>query len=420
MISGGYLPYDIVIIGGGIGGATLAKVMAEYGARVLVLEKDRSFKDRVRGDAMAPWGTPEAKQLGIFQLLLDTCAQEIPWVDGYLGKLKLEHRHLPTTTRCQASELTFHHPQMQEVLIQAASDAGARVLRGAVAREIQFGSDQAVTFMLDGKARTVRTRLVVGSDGRLSAARRLGNFRVDSDPAERNLSGVLMDGMNVPQDTSVSIFDTKQSQLVALFPQGGQRARVYFSYLNTARPRLQGTRDVPELVDQAIISGANPKWFEKAEAIGPLASFPSDDVWVPHPYQDGIALIGDAAANSDPMFGQGMAITLRDVRELASRLQSTDDWNTACHQYAQAHDDYFNIIHTYSHWFERLFYTSGKDAYALRFRLLPLLAKDPSRLPDYFLSAPDGSVSEEVRRRMFGEDVLSESLFPTETAAKRT
>jgi choline dehydrogenase-like flavoprotein len=42
--------YDIVTVGGGLGGAALTKTMTEQGARVLVLERERQFKDRVRGD----------------------------------------------------------------------------------------------------------------------------------------------------------------------------------------------------------------------------------------------------------------------------------------------------------------------------------------------------------------------------------
>ena len=40
--------YDIITIGGGLGGSTLAKVMAEHGARVLALEREQQFGDRVR------------------------------------------------------------------------------------------------------------------------------------------------------------------------------------------------------------------------------------------------------------------------------------------------------------------------------------------------------------------------------------
>lgn len=52
--------YDIITVGGGLGGAALAKAMAEHGARVLVLEAESRFRDRVRGESMLPWGVAEA------------------------------------------------------------------------------------------------------------------------------------------------------------------------------------------------------------------------------------------------------------------------------------------------------------------------------------------------------------------------
>ena len=63
--------YDIVTVGGGLGGSALAKTMAERGARVLVIERETRFKDRVRGEALSPWGGAEAKKLGIHSLLAD-------------------------------------------------------------------------------------------------------------------------------------------------------------------------------------------------------------------------------------------------------------------------------------------------------------------------------------------------------------
>ena len=52
--------YDIITVGGGLGGASLAKAMAEHGAKVLVLERETQFKDRVRGEGMMPWGVADA------------------------------------------------------------------------------------------------------------------------------------------------------------------------------------------------------------------------------------------------------------------------------------------------------------------------------------------------------------------------
>lgn len=51
--------YDIITVGGGLGGSALAKAMAEHGARVLVVERETQFKDRIRGENFAPWGVAE-------------------------------------------------------------------------------------------------------------------------------------------------------------------------------------------------------------------------------------------------------------------------------------------------------------------------------------------------------------------------
>ena len=61
--------YDIVTVGGGLGGCALAKVMAEAGARVLVVERETQFRDRVRGEYIEQWGVAEARKLGIYEML---------------------------------------------------------------------------------------------------------------------------------------------------------------------------------------------------------------------------------------------------------------------------------------------------------------------------------------------------------------
>jgi menaquinone-9 beta-reductase len=66
--------YDVVTVGGGLGGAALAKVLAARGMRVLVVERESQFKDRIRGEWIAPWGGAEAQRLGIYALLLERCA----------------------------------------------------------------------------------------------------------------------------------------------------------------------------------------------------------------------------------------------------------------------------------------------------------------------------------------------------------
>ena len=52
--------WDLIVVGGGLAGASLARAMAAAGARVLVFERERRFRDRVRGEGMHPWGVAEA------------------------------------------------------------------------------------------------------------------------------------------------------------------------------------------------------------------------------------------------------------------------------------------------------------------------------------------------------------------------
>ncbi len=45
---------DVVIVGGGIAGASLAVLLARGGLGVTVLERSVQFEDRVRGETMPP------------------------------------------------------------------------------------------------------------------------------------------------------------------------------------------------------------------------------------------------------------------------------------------------------------------------------------------------------------------------------
>src|SRR5262249_48827213 len=135
--------YDIITVGGGLGGAAFAKAMTEQGARVLVLERQTHFIDRVRGEGMHAWGVPEAKALGIYELL-HNCGLEVRWWDIYLGHEMIAHRDFIATTPHHSPLVGFYHPDMQEVLLTAAEEAGAEVWRGAQVREVRPGRAPAV------------------------------------------------------------------------------------------------------------------------------------------------------------------------------------------------------------------------------------------------------------------------------------
>ena len=117
--------YDVIMVGGGLAGAALAKRLAENGMRVLVLEREVAFRDRVRGEQMHCWGVAEARTLGLYELLLDTCGHEVRyWSDQLVGFSGFGRRDLVKTSPHRAGSLNFYHPDMQSVVISAAPPPG--------------------------------------------------------------------------------------------------------------------------------------------------------------------------------------------------------------------------------------------------------------------------------------------------------
>jgi menaquinone-9 beta-reductase len=174
--------YDIITVGGGLGGSVLARAMAAHGAKVLVLEREKQFKDRIRGEFMAPWGVAEARELGIEELLRTAGGHDLPYVDLYAGPLQAEHRDLRVTTPQALPVLCVYHPAMQEVLLRAAAEAGAEVRRGAIGRDVKRDGVPTVVVEQDGRVEEVHARLVAGVDGRGSLVRKWTGFPVQHDP----------------------------------------------------------------------------------------------------------------------------------------------------------------------------------------------------------------------------------------------
>jgi menaquinone-9 beta-reductase len=51
-----------------------------------------------------------------------------------------------------------------------------------------------------------------------------------------------------------------------------------------------------------------------------------------------------------------------------------------------------------------MFYESGPVAEARRAKALPLIAEDPTRVPDHLFSGPDLPLNDSIKRRFFGDD----------------
>jgi 2-polyprenyl-6-methoxyphenol hydroxylase-like FAD-dependent oxidoreductase len=398
--------YDLITVGGGLAGSALARSMAQAGKRVLVIESETEYRDRVRGEQMTAWGVAEAKELGILDPLVASGAYVSRWWDIYIGPMQIAHRNLFEETPQQLGNLSFYHPQMQETLIQEAEAAGAEVRRGASVRAVEPGHEPAVTIGGNGAGERVTARLIAGCDGRNSSVRNWGSFESSREPDRLQIAGLFVEDLDAPEDTLIVVLDIGGGESSIVFPQGGGRARTYSANRVADGKKYTGAKDIPAYLDTLRRLTPNGEaMFKNVRPSGPLATFNGADSYVRQPYKDGIALVGDAASSSDPSWGQGLSLTVRDVRTLRDALLATDDWDAAGKAYAAQHDRYYENVRACEDWFTTFFYMPGAEADAFRARAFPLIAQDGARVPDTFQAGPElAPADEQARRTFFAEE----------------
>jgi 2-polyprenyl-6-methoxyphenol hydroxylase-like FAD-dependent oxidoreductase len=305
---------DVVIVGGGIAGSSLAYALASAGRTVTVLESSVEYEDRVRGEAMMPWGVKEARNLGVERILLDAGAHVAPtWLQYVEGAG--EPAMLPMSMMIEGipGALNLRHPDACQALLDAAADAGATVVRGVHDVQLSAGQPVSVTYSSD-RAGEARARLVVGADGRSSTVRRQAGISLHRDDPVNYITGLLVDGLaGVPDDHDVMVGEG--DLLLLMFHQGGGRARLYVCAGRSGQRRFAGP-DAAARFMAAWKPGCYPLSGLVAAGIpaGPCATYPGDDTWTDTPFADGVVLVGDAAGHNDPIVGQGLSIAVRDAR----------------------------------------------------------------------------------------------------------
>ena len=217
--------------------------MAERGARVMVLERETEFRDRVRGEAMMPWGVAETRELGIYDLLCKSCAKPLPRLQLNVGGPQPE-RDLIETTPHRSPILSFYHPEMQEVVLEAAENAGAEVCRGVTVLGVETGRPPHVTARAAGRESRFTARLVVGADGRRSRVRdwagfetHWAGFETRLEPLRNVICGLLMEGVRSPEDVSQLVLRVGAGQGGLLFPLPGARRTLEASTASPASER---------------------------------------------------------------------------------------------------------------------------------------------------------------------------------------
>jgi ubiquinone biosynthesis UbiH/UbiF/VisC/COQ6 family hydroxylase len=312
------MDFDIVIIGGGLVGASLAAALKHSGLRLALVEGqplpslDSEWDSRIY--AFTPGNVDFLKQCGAWQRLDNSRVQQVEEmrVFGDAGS-----RLNFSAYEMGAPELAFI---MESRLLQHALWQGLleqdnlTLLHPAQCAELSVLEDAAWLKLKDG--REIRARLIVGADGRDSWVRQQTNMPEVPTPYHQH--GVVANFNIGKAHRGIAYQWFSPDGILALLPLPGKRISIVWSVSPEQSAELLA---LTHGEFSARVAEASNHTLGELQVITPPASFALRVLNLAHLARPRLALIGDAAHNVHPLSGQGVNLGLRDVRKLAQVLQ---------------------------------------------------------------------------------------------------
>jgi geranylgeranyl reductase family protein len=317
---------DVLVVGGGPGGAAAGYHLARQGIDVTVVDKASFPREKVCGDGLTPRSVAALLRMGI-----DTDDPRFERVKG----LRVHSRRTtielpwPELSSWPGYGLVMPRSEFDSLLIQRAQKAGARLMERIDAVEPLFDGGWVVGAKVrpaedrDAEPSEIRARFVIASDGAASRfAKPAGIQRDDSRPLGIAARRYYRTDYH-PGPWFESWLDLWEGDLLLpgygwLFPVAGGQINLGAGLLNTFK-------DFKQISAQRLFSafaGMLPAEWEISEATaegrvlsGPL---PMSLNRVPQ-VVPGMLLIGDAAGAVNPFNGEGIAYAM-ETAEIAAEL----------------------------------------------------------------------------------------------------
>jgi 2-polyprenylphenol 6-hydroxylase len=309
---------DVLIVGGGLVGLSLAAALRASGLQLALVEPQAphelpaadAWDNRIY--AISPGSAEFLERCGAWQGVTEDRITRVESmrIYGDDGHAELQFSAYDAGLR----ELAFivENGRLQTALWQVVRD-GARLCCPATWSALALGAHHAALRLDDGTELTAR--LVVGADGAESRIRAAAG--IPAAPKDYGQLGVVANFSCEKAHRGVAFQWFRRDGVLALLPLPGNRVSMVWSIAHD-RGRELLAMSADELA--AEVDAASRGAVGSLALITPAAAFPLRLLRVTDFTHTRLALIGDAAHNVHPLAGQGVNLGFRDARELSAVL----------------------------------------------------------------------------------------------------
>ena len=337
-----YHEADVVIVGAGILGSSIAVALGNQGRSVTLLEKSLKEPERIVGELLQPGGVQALEKLG-----LRDCLEEIDAIKVYgydviyygeevripypenareeqVGDEKSRTDEMRGTKRKRPEGRSFHHGRFIQRLRQKAMQQPNVTVVEATATDLvrsgYTGQILGLEATVNGKLDSFFGGLTIIADGYASKFRK--EFRADAPIAKSKFWGLeLIDAeLPMPGHGHVVLGDGAP---VLLYQIGTHETRALVDVpenLPSAAVKAGGVKGhLKNVVLPSLPEKVKPS-FEAAIDRDRLRSMPNS--WLPPTTNitPGLVLLGDAMNMRHPLTGGGMTVAFNDVLLLSELL----------------------------------------------------------------------------------------------------
>ncbi len=350
--------YDLIIVGGGMVGASLACALADSPLNIAVIEaipysasEQPSYDDRAI--ALSYGSQRIFKSIGLWS---DLSQHSTPILNihisdrGHFGSTRLSAK----AENVPALGHVILARSVGKVLQKKINNQSNLELHCPTSIQSLEQYNDHVNITLDG-GKNLTTRCLVAADGSRSTVRQ--QLKLDTQSHNYQQTAIIANITPERPHQNRAFERFTDSGPLALLPMPDNRCSLVWTVNSGDEQALLALRDTDFLAQLQARFGYR---LGELKQVGERQSYPLHLVQSDQPVQHRVVLIGNAAHTLHPVAGQGFNLGLRDVAALAEVLHNNlDDCGAAraLHDYKEwreaDQDDVINITHNLVHLFSQ-------------------------------------------------------------------